>query len=438
MDSRELIQKSIDYIEENLKGELTAGELAEDVGFSIFHYYRLFQSAVGMSIMQYITRRKLMYALYEISCGRKMIDAALEYGFDTYAGFYRACRRELGSTPSAFLRSHKVKKPYKINLLQEEHIMITHKKAAEVLKHWNLEQALVSDIYYQGSGNKNDNALYVGEKYVLKFTANLGKLKNHHEISQRLASVGLQSAVLVKTVDGQDYVEEDSLYFYLTHRLEGEQILADTMYEGDYPAKARFVGEMIGQLHLALKDAEVPVKSVDLYEKTVMWALPKAKNIMGLAEDFCREYIRTFDSLHGQLPRQIIHRDPNPGNIICSQDQWGFIDFELSEENVRIFDPCYAATAILSESFAQKDEEKLAKWIQIYKNIMAGYDSVVGLEEAERQAIPYVLLANQLICVAWFAEQDKYKEIFAVNKKMTRWMVERLGELKVETGPEIG
>lgn len=34
------------------------------------------------------------------------------------------------------------------------------------------------------------------------------------------------------------------------------------------------------------------------------------------------------------------------------------------------------------------------------------------------------------VCVAWFAEQDKYAEIFAVNKKMTAWLIEKIEELK--------
>ena len=53
-----IIQKSIDYIEDNLKTDITAKELSEMAGFSMFHYYRLFQSAVGLPVMQYITRRR--------------------------------------------------------------------------------------------------------------------------------------------------------------------------------------------------------------------------------------------------------------------------------------------------------------------------------------------------------------------------------------------
>ena len=42
MDSRTIIQRSLDYIENNLQTEITAMELAEQAGFSLFHYYRLF------------------------------------------------------------------------------------------------------------------------------------------------------------------------------------------------------------------------------------------------------------------------------------------------------------------------------------------------------------------------------------------------------------
>ena len=37
---------------------------------------------------------------------------------------------------------------------------------------------------------------------------------------------------------------------------------------------------------------------------------------------------------------------------------------------------------------------------------------------------PHVLLANQFVCVAWFAEQEKYAEILEINKKMTVWLME--------------
>ena len=59
MDNRKTIQQTLDYIEDNLQTEITAAELAEMAGFSLFHYYRLFQQATGLPVMQYILRRRL-------------------------------------------------------------------------------------------------------------------------------------------------------------------------------------------------------------------------------------------------------------------------------------------------------------------------------------------------------------------------------------------
>ncbi len=432
MDNREIIQASIDYIEDNLKTEITVNELAEMAGFSLFHYYRLFQTAVGMPVVQYIVHRKLVNAIYEIDDGRKMIDVALAYGFDTYAGFYKAFQREFGCTPSAFLKRHKAPKPYRINLFKEEYIMLAHKKVSEILKHWGLEQETIFDIYYEGSGYKNENAFYVGDKYVIKFTPNLGKVRNNIELSKALENVGLSAASLIKTKDDEEYIRDGELYFYLTKRLEGKQIVPRDMYDGDFRKKARFVGEIIGQLHLALQNVEAVVSQGKMFEDVKNWALPKTKEILGLSEAVCEDYLNTFGKAYEELTMQVIHRDPNPGNIICGDDTWGFIDFELSEKNIRIFDPCYAATAILSESFTEDDGRKLEKWVEIYKNMIYGYDSVVKLSDAEREAIPYVILSNQLICVAWFAEQEKYPDVYEINKKMTGWIVEHFQELKID------
>ena len=164
MDNRRIIQKSLDYIEDNLQAEITAGELAEMAGFSLFHYYRLFQQATGLPVMQYILRRRLLHGVYAISKGSTKIDAALAYGFDTYAGFYKAFCREFGSTPSQFLESCRAKRPYRIDITKEEHMTITHKKAAQILENWGFGGETITDIYYENTGNKNDSACYVGEK----------------------------------------------------------------------------------------------------------------------------------------------------------------------------------------------------------------------------------------------------------------------------------
>ena len=90
MENRECIQQSLDQIEAELASEISANELAKKAGYSLFHYYHIFQKEVGMPVMQYIMRRRLLHGIYEIDQGEKKIDAALRYGFLTYSGFYKA------------------------------------------------------------------------------------------------------------------------------------------------------------------------------------------------------------------------------------------------------------------------------------------------------------------------------------------------------------
>ena len=428
---KESIQNTIDYIEANLRAEMTAAELAEQAGYSVFHFYRIFQSEVGMPVMQYILRRKLLNAIYEIGTGKKKSDAALEYGFETYAGFYKSFVRELGYTPADYLWKFKVKKPYRINLFQEEQIMLSHKKIVEMLALWGMQEEKIADVVYAESGENSDTAMYVGEDYVIKYTNNLGNVLKTINISKALENVGLASLTVIPTKDGREYAENGELYFFLSKRVKGEGIMASHVYLDEYEKKARFIGEIVGQLDLALEKIDIEVEEVDLLARVRDWALPALKGVIGIDNEEVEKYLQAMSRLYPKLPKQIIHRDPNPSNIIVSGDKWGFIDFDLSERNVRIYDPCYAATAILSETYEEGNEEKLKKWIAVMKEIAYGYDAVVSLSDEEKEAIPYIILSNQFIATAWFAGKEKFQSIFEVNVKMTNWILHNIEQMKL-------
>lgn len=428
---KDQIQSTIDYIDENLKTELTATELADAAGYSVFHFYRVFQSIVGMPIMQYILRRRLLYSIYEIGSGRKKTDVALEYGFDTYAGFYKSFVREIGYTPAEYLRRFTVKKPYRINVFQEEQIMVSTKKVSEMLTHWGMQDEKISDVVFEGTGKISETAKYVGNDYVIKYTNNLGNVNKTVDISKALENVGLASHTIVPTLEGKDYVENGELYFYLAKRVKGESILASNVYLDEYEKKARFIGEIVGQLDLALEKIDVVVDDADTLGTVRDLAIPKIKDIFPKDGMLSGEFMKALETLYPKLPRQIIHRDPNPHNIIVAGDKWGFIDFDLSERNVRIFDPCYAATAILSETYEDGNEEKMMKWTMVMKEIMYGYDCVVHFSEDEKEAVPYIILANQLLATSWFEGKVKFRELFEVNKKMTSWILNNFDKMKL-------
>lgn len=133
--------------------------------------------------------------------------------------------------------------------------------------------------------------------------------------------------------------------------------------------KARFIGEIVVQLSVALSKVYIITNQANIFKSAKEWAVPTLVGKMNIPKNFIEMYEKEFGEIYESLPQQIIHRDPNPGNIIICGDNWGILDFDLSERNIRIFDPCYAATAILSESFEADNIDKLNKWIMIYKNI---------------------------------------------------------------------
>ena len=101
------IQRILDIVDRRITEKITLRELAEAAGYSSFHFNRMFTRITGITLMTYVIYRKLRYALYDLSCGEKIIDVALKYGFETHAGFSRAFKKYFGYSPSLY-RIHAV------------------------------------------------------------------------------------------------------------------------------------------------------------------------------------------------------------------------------------------------------------------------------------------------------------------------------------------
>ncbi len=94
------IQTALDEIESGIKSNVSVDALASDLGYSKCHFCRVFKSETGMTVNAYIMARKLEHALYELARGGRVLDAALDYGFETHAGFTKAFKRLYGCPPS--------------------------------------------------------------------------------------------------------------------------------------------------------------------------------------------------------------------------------------------------------------------------------------------------------------------------------------------------
>lgn len=431
MPTIELLQSVLDYIEENLTTEISTEELAKIARFSEYHFCHLFSDIVGMPVVAYITKRRIQHAIYTISQTGRMIDVALAYGFETHAGFYKAFKREFGCSPSKFLKLTMVQKPRAVNLLEEAKIMLTNTQIKEMLTNWELEGTLkVEPTFTAGGAMKATSTWRIGNQYIFKTGGDITGVRAQIAIAKALAINGMQVSCPVPTKKGEEFIIRDGRFYMVTNNIQGDFLPPQERYGENRSKIAVKYGKAIGKLHEALLKAEdlVEVNDTNMLDVVMKWAMPCTRTVMEqwgcpLPETFYSEYIKNFPKLYEKLPRQMIHRDANPSNIMFEGGNvTGFIDFALSERNVRLFDPCYCATGILSE--AGDIEDGFDKWPEILKGILKGYDEIVHLENEEIQAIPYVIYSIQMIFIAWLIDNEAYKNCALQNRKMLVWMWE--------------
>ncbi|GIO66138.1 AraC family transcriptional regulator [Paenibacillus cookii] len=101
MDMLQNLNRALRYIEENLDGEIDYQEAARLALCSEYHFKRMFSFLAGISLSEYIRRRRLTLAAIDLAAGAmKVIDAAVKYGYHSPDSFARAFQQLHGITPS--------------------------------------------------------------------------------------------------------------------------------------------------------------------------------------------------------------------------------------------------------------------------------------------------------------------------------------------------
>lgn len=103
------IQKSIDYIEDNLTEEINLEDISSQAYCSVPHFYRIFQITTGYSVMDYVRKRRLSQAAYELlTTNKRIIDVAFNYQFSSEESFIRSFSKLFGTTPGRYRKSNNV------------------------------------------------------------------------------------------------------------------------------------------------------------------------------------------------------------------------------------------------------------------------------------------------------------------------------------------
>lgn len=101
MSSLENMNRALAYIEDNLAGEIDMRQVERLALCAEYHFRRMFSSLAGIPLSEYIRRRRLTLAAFDlIQHDARVIDTALKYGYGSPDAFARAFAALHGVTPS--------------------------------------------------------------------------------------------------------------------------------------------------------------------------------------------------------------------------------------------------------------------------------------------------------------------------------------------------
>lgn len=296
------------------------------------------------------------------------------------------------------------------NLLESSirRIIINQRKGFEemkervsgIIKNWDLKTDEIKQLH--------DTVWQVGEGYVLKVYEDVSMLERNIKIKTILEDKNIPAGGIINTTENATFAKDDKYYYILSEKVQGNNIVS---MKGNTKL-AKEMGEIIARLHVAFKECEAQEEFWDnsLLGELKGWIKDSLDNSgwKCISREKYEEVENGLEALYDKLPVQLIHRDVHFGNFLFDNGQFsGYIDFDLSQRNIRIFDLCYFMLGLLSEQ--DKLEVEKDEWFLLLHNVFKGYQENITLKEEEKQAVPYVMMAIELLFVAWFASQNDVK-----------------------------
>ena len=93
------LRQIIEYINKNYTSDINLSDIEKKFFISKYHLCHIFPQATGLTVYQYITKKRLAYARELIKSGVTISGASERAGFNNYSSFYRAYVNEYSVTP---------------------------------------------------------------------------------------------------------------------------------------------------------------------------------------------------------------------------------------------------------------------------------------------------------------------------------------------------
>lgn len=105
MDWLNAMNDAVEYIEEHITEKIDIEKVAKIALSSTFHFQRMYHMITGVTVAEYIRRRRLTLAAQDIISGEKIINVAYKYSYETPEAFTKAFGKMYGISPSAARKS---------------------------------------------------------------------------------------------------------------------------------------------------------------------------------------------------------------------------------------------------------------------------------------------------------------------------------------------
>ncbi len=112
MDWLEHMNSALSYMEDNLDGDISFEKASRLACLSLYQFQRIFSYFAGVPLAEYLRRRRLTKAAFDLQSGGKVLDTALRYGYESPTSFNRAFQAIHGITPSAAQKQGAVLKAF--------------------------------------------------------------------------------------------------------------------------------------------------------------------------------------------------------------------------------------------------------------------------------------------------------------------------------------
>jgi len=93
-----ILNRLIEHIEANLRTQINLADLARAEGTTEYHVRRMFSSLAGMSVSEYIRRRRMTQAAADLLAGDDLLSIAIRYDYGSAEAFSRAFRAVHGAS----------------------------------------------------------------------------------------------------------------------------------------------------------------------------------------------------------------------------------------------------------------------------------------------------------------------------------------------------